>query len=60
MAAQHKRPGRKARMERIERARAREYRKRVMVLFPEGRERYDGFPGKVVAVGIPPRMEEIA
>lgn len=60
MPAQHKRPGRTARMERIRRAREREYRKGVVVLLPRGRRQRDGFPGRVVAVGIPPDMEGIA
>ena len=60
MPAQHKCPGRTARMERIRRAREREYRKQVVILLPRGLLQRDGFPGRVVAVGIPPRMEEIA
>jgi len=55
---QHKRPGCAARKERRRRVKEREQRKkfreRVVVLFPKGRWRYDGFPGKIVAVGIPP------
>lgn len=64
MAAQHKRPGRTARLERIMRAREREMikliRESTIVQFPAGRKRYDGFMGKVVAIGIPPEMEGIA
>lgn len=60
MPVQHKRPGRTAREERIKRAREREmkkrYREQVVVLLPVGRHRYDGFLGRVVAVGIPPGM----
>lgn len=64
MAAQHKRPGRSAKQERIRRARERELarliRERTVVQFPAGRKRYDGFPGRIVAIGIPPEMEGIA
>ena len=64
MPAQHKRPGRSARAERIRRAREREMikliRESTIVQFPAGRKRYDGFMGKVVAIGIPPEMEGIA
>jgi hypothetical protein len=64
MACQHKRPGRTARQERIRRAREREMikliRESTIVQFPAGRKRYDGFMGKVVAIGIPPEMEGIA
>jgi hypothetical protein len=64
VAAQHKRPGRTARLERIMRAREREMikliRESTIVQFPAGRKRYDGFMGKVVAIGIPPEMEGIA
>lgn len=64
MAAQHKRPGRTARQERIRRAKERELakwiRKNTIIQFPAGRKRYDGFMGKVVAIGIPPEMEGIA
>ena len=60
MAAQHKRPGRKAREERIRRVKEREkkrrYREQVVVLLPTGKRKYDGFPGRVVAVGILPGM----
>lgn len=58
MSAQHKRPGRTAKLKRICRAKEREinrqYREQVVVLFPTGKRRYDGFPGRVVAVGVPP------
>ena len=64
MAAQHKRPGRSARAERIRRAREREQvrliRESTVVQFPAGRKRYDGFPGRIVAIGVPPELEEIA
>lgn len=62
MPAQHKRPGRTAWEERIRRAREREYRKQVAVLLPRGRRQRDGFPGRIVAIGVPPEpeMEEIA
>jgi hypothetical protein len=64
MAAQHKRPGATARAERIRRAQERKLvkliRERTVVQFPAGRKRYDGFPGRIVAVGIPPEMEGIA
>ncbi len=64
MAAQHKRPGRSAREERIQRAderrKYRKYRENVVVRIPGGRKRYDGFTGRIVAVGIPPEMEGIA
>jgi hypothetical protein len=64
MAAQHKRPGRSAKQERIRRAKERELtrliKERTVVQFPAGRKRYDGFMGKVVAIGIPPEMEGIA
>ena len=63
MSAQHKRPGRTARQERIQRAderrKYRKYRENVVVRIPGGRKRYDGFPGRIMAIGIPPR-EEIA
>lgn len=63
MAAQHKRPGRTARLERIRRARERELvrwiREQTVVQFPCKRKQRDGFPGRVVAVGIPPDMEGI-
>jgi hypothetical protein len=35
-------------------------RESTIVQFPAGRKRYDGFMGKVVAIGIPPEMEGIA
>jgi hypothetical protein len=64
MAAQHKRPGATAKQERIRRAREREQvrliRERTVVQFPAGRKRYDGFPGRIMAVGIPPEMDGIA
>jgi hypothetical protein len=64
MAAQHKRPGRKARQERIGRVKERELakwvREQTVVQFPCGRKQRDGFPGRVVAIGVPPEMEEIA
>jgi hypothetical protein len=64
MGCQHKRPGRTARAERIRRAKERElaklYRESVVIQFPSGRKKYDGFPGRIVAVGIPPEMEGIA
>lgn len=64
MPAQHKRPGRSARAERIRRAKERELtrliKERTVVQFPAGRKRYDGFPGRIVAIGVPPEMEEIA
>jgi hypothetical protein len=64
MAAQHKRPGTTAREERIRRAKERELtrliKERTVVQFPAGRKRYDGFPGRIVAIGIPPEMEGIA
>ena len=64
MSCQHKRPGRSARQERIRRARERELakwiRKNTIIQFPAGRKRNDGFPGRIVAVGIPPEMEGIA
>lgn len=64
MAAQHKRPGRSAKQERIRRAREREQvrliRERTVVQFPVGRKQYDGFPGRIMAIGIPPDMEGIA
>lgn len=64
MAAQHKRPGRTARLERIRRARERELarwiRERTVVQFPSRRKQKDGFPGRIVAIGVPPEMEEIA
>ncbi len=64
MAAQHKRPGRTARLERIRRAKERELarwiRKNTIIQFPAGRKRNDGFPGRIVAIGVPPEMEEIA
>ena len=56
MPAQHKRPGRTARMERIRRAREREYRKQVVILLPRGLLQRDGFPGRIVAVAVPPGM----
>jgi hypothetical protein len=62
--AQHKRPGRSAREGRIMRARERELakfiRERTIVQFPSKRKQWDGFPGRVVAIGIPPELEEIA
>ena len=64
MAAQHKRPGRTARLERIMRARERELakliRERTVVQFPSRRKQRDGFPGRIVAIGVPPELEEIA
>jgi hypothetical protein len=64
VAAQHKRPGRTARLERIMRARERELakfiRERTIVQFPSKRKQWDGFPGRVVAIGVPPELEEIA
>lgn len=64
MSCQHKRPGRSAREARILRARERQlvklYRKKTVVQFPVGRKQYDGFPGRIVAIGIPPDMEGIA
>jgi hypothetical protein len=64
MAAQHKRPGRTARLERIRRAReralARLIRERTIVQFPSKRKQWDGFPGRIMAIGIPPEMEGIA
>lgn len=64
MAAQHKRPGTTAREERIRRTRARELvkliREKTIVQFPCGRKQRDGFPGRVVAIGVPPELEEIA
>lgn len=60
---QHKRPGRSAREERIMRARERKlaklFRDKTIVQFPAGRKKYDGFPGRIVAIGVPPE-EEIA
>ena len=60
MPAQHKRLGRTAREERIRRAKERERRKKfrdqVVILLPRGQGKYDGFPGRIVAVGIPPGM----
>jgi hypothetical protein len=48
-------------MERIRRVMVRNrYREHVVIMFPRGRAQRDGFMGRVVAVGIPPRMEEIA
>lgn len=64
MAAQHKRPGRTARLERIMRARERELakwiREQTVVQFPSRRKQRDGFPGRIVAIGVPPELEEIA
>jgi hypothetical protein len=64
VAAQHKRPGRTARLERIRRAReralARLIREKTVVQFPCRRKQKDGFPGRIVAIGVPPEMEEIA
>lgn len=64
MPAQHKRPGRTARMERIRKVRERELirllREKTVVQFPVGRKQYDGFPGRIMAIGIPPDMEGIA
>lgn len=64
MAAQHKRPGSAARQGRIRRARERELvkliRERTVVQFPSRRKQKDGFPGRIVAIGVPPEMEEIA
>lgn len=64
MACQHKRPGATARQERVQRAKERELarfiRERTIVQFPAGRKKYDGFPGKIMAIGIPPEMDEIA
>lgn len=64
MACQHKRPGRTARQERIRKVRERELirllREKTMVQFPVGRKQYDGFPGRIMAIGIPPDMEGIA
>ena len=51
MPAQHKRPGRKAKEERIRRAREREAAKKIKVLVrrPRYEERYDGIsPGRLV------------
>ena len=45
-----------ARVERSRRAREREYRKGVVVLLPRGRRQRDGFPGRIVAVAVPPGM----
>lgn len=64
MAAQHKRPGRTARMERIRRAQERELakwiREQTVVQFPCVRKQRDGFPGRIVAIGVPPEKDEIA
>lgn len=64
MACQHKRPGCRAREERIRRARERElaklFRDKIVVQFPKGRKQHDGFPGRIMAIGIPPDMEGIA
>jgi hypothetical protein len=64
VAAQHKRPGSTARQERIRRAKERELakliRERTIVQFPSKRKQRDGFPGRVVAIGVPPELEEIA
>lgn len=51
MPAQHKRPGRKARLERIRRARERELiRRSIVVHIPLWREQDDGIsPGRLVA-----------
>lgn len=51
MPAQHKRPGRTARLERIRRARERELiRQSIVVHIPRWREGYDGIsPGRLVA-----------
>lgn len=58
MAAQHKRPGRTARQERIRRARERErkrwIRENTVVQFPCRKKQRDGYMGRIVAVGIPP------
>jgi len=51
-----KRPGRTARLERVRRAKERAYRRRVKVVIPLGRRRWDEFPGKIVAIGIPPEV----
>ena len=64
MSCQHKRPGRAAKKERIRRKRERELKKYIrentIVQFPCGRKQRDGFPGRVVAIGVPPELEEIA
>lgn len=64
MACQHKRPGRTARKARIQRARGRELmewiRENTIVQFPCCKKQYDGFPGRIVAIGVPPKMEESA
>lgn len=61
MSAQHKRPGKTARLERIRRAKEREqkkqYREQVIVQFPCYRKRKDGFPGLIRAIGVPPEDE---
>ena len=60
MPAQHKRPGRTAREERIRKVRERELakfiRERTIVQFPSKRKQRDGFPGRIVAVAVPPGM----
>jgi Tfp pilus assembly protein PilN len=64
MACQHKRPGATARQERVQRAKERELarliRERTIVQFPSKRKQWDGFPGRIMAIGIPPEMEGIA
>lgn len=61
MAAQHKRPGAKAKKERVSRLKQRDkaqwYRDKVTVILFEGRHKYDGYTGKRVALGIPPEEE---
>lgn len=39
---------------------ARLIRERTIVQFPSKRKQWDGFPGRVVAIGVPPELEEIA
>lgn len=60
MACQHKRPGRTARQERIQKVRERQlvklYRKKTVVQFPSKHKQRDGFPGRIVAVAVPPGM----
>ena len=61
---QHKRPGRTARAERIRRHKEREMVKwihdRTIVQLPCRRKQRDGYMGRIVAVGIPPELEELA
>jgi hypothetical protein len=35
-------------------------RESTIVQFPSKRKQWDGFPGRVVAIGVPPELEEIA